>query len=156
VLLDDQCTSERHHHQHAEDAAGEGEHRDLQVIEIAGALRHQEDERRDGEHDAAGHGLAGRPDGLDDVVFEDRRTAELLQYGNGQDGDGNRCGNGQPGAQAEIDRRGAEDDTEQRTDQDRLDGEFRRRLCRRNVWLECPGMRRFGRICGQLGHRARW
>ena len=37
VLFDDQRTTQRDHHQHAEDAARDRQHRDLEVIEIRGA-----------------------------------------------------------------------------------------------------------------------
>ena len=116
VLLDDQRAPQRHHHQHAEDAAGKGEHRDLAVVEVAGPVRRQEDQRRDREHDAAGHRLAGRPDRLDDVVFEDRRAAEPLQHRDRQHGDRDRGADGQAGAQAEVDRGRAEEQPEQRAD----------------------------------------
>ena len=34
VFLDDQRAAQRHHHQHAEDAAGKRQHRDLRVVEV--------------------------------------------------------------------------------------------------------------------------
>ena len=95
VLLDDQRAPQRHHHQHAEDAAGEGQHRDLEVVEVAGAVRRQEDQRRNREDDAAGDRFAGRSDRLHDVVFEDRRAAEPLQHRDGQHGDRDRRADGE-------------------------------------------------------------
>ena len=114
VLLDDQRAAQRHHHQHAEDAAGEGQHRDLEVVEVAGAVRHQEDQRRDREDDAAGDRFARRSDRLDDVVLEDRRAAELLEHRDREHRDRDRGADRQPGAQPEIDRRGAEEEPEER------------------------------------------
>ena len=114
VLLDDQRAAQRHHHQHAEDAAGEGQHRDLEVVEVARAVGRQEDQRRDGEDDAAGDRFAGRSDRLDDVVLENRRAAELLQHRDREHGDRDRRADRQAGAQPEIDGRGAEQQPEQR------------------------------------------
>ena len=45
VLLHDERAPERHHHQDAQDAAGEGEHRDLEVVEVARAALAEEDQR---------------------------------------------------------------------------------------------------------------
>ena len=46
------------------------------VVEIGGTVRGEKDQRRDSEDHAAGHRLAGRSNGLDDVVFEDGRATE--------------------------------------------------------------------------------
>ena len=46
VLLDDQRAAQRHHHQHAENAAGKREQEDLRVVEVGRAVRHQKDQRR--------------------------------------------------------------------------------------------------------------
>src|SRR4030095_3590737 len=51
--------SERHHHQHTQNAARERQHRDLRVIEIARTVRHQEEQRRDLEHHAPGEMSSG-------------------------------------------------------------------------------------------------
>ena len=40
-LLDDQGAAQRHHHQHAKNAAGKRQHQDLRVVEIAGAVGHR-------------------------------------------------------------------------------------------------------------------
>ena len=100
VLLDDERAPQRHHHQDAEDAAGEGEHRDLEVVEIARTALAEEDQRRDREDHAGGDRLARRADRLDDVVLEDRRAAEALQHRDGEHRDGNRGADRQAGAQA--------------------------------------------------------
>ena len=78
VLLHDQRAPQRHHHQHAEDAAGQRQHRDLEVVEVAGAAG-EENQRRHREDDAAGDRFAGRPDRLDDVVLENGRSAERFR-----------------------------------------------------------------------------
>ena len=106
-------------------SAGEGAERDLQISEVAGAVREEEEEGREGEDDAGRNRLAGGPDGLDDVVLEDRRAAQLLEYRDGQDRDRDRRADRQPGPQAEIYGRRAEDQSEQRAEDDGLDRELR-------------------------------
>jgi hypothetical protein len=124
MLLDDERSTQRNHHQHAEDAAGEGEHRDLEVVEVLLAAGAEEDQRRDREDDAGRHRLASRSDRLDDVVLQDGRTAEPLQDRDRQHRDRNRCTDGQTGAKAEIDRRSTEQQAEQRPENDRLGREL--------------------------------
>ena len=154
VLLDDERAAQRHHHQHAEDAAGEGEHRDLEVVEVGRAVRRQEDQRRDREDDAAGDRFAGRSDRLDDVVLENRRAAELLQHRDREHGDRNRRADRQAGAQAEIHRRRAEEQAEEHADDDRLGGELGGRLGRGDVGLKAGRRGRRSRRWGGVGHRA--
>ena len=103
VLLHDQRAPQRHHHQHAEDAAREGEQRDLEVVEVGRPARRQEDERGNREHDAAGHRLAGRSDRLHDVVLEDGRPAEPLEHRDREHRDRDRRADGEAGAQPEVD-----------------------------------------------------
>ena len=86
-----------------------------------------------------GDRFAGRPDRLHDVVLEDRRAAEPLEHRDREHGDRDRRADRQAGAQAEVDRRGAEDQSEQHAEQHRLGGEFRRRLGRRHERLEGGG-----------------
>ena len=125
VLLDDQRAPQRHHHQHAEQAAGEREHGDLQIVEVIGAVRGEENQCRQREHDAGGQRFACRADRLDDVVLEDRGAAEALEHRDGEHRDRNRGADGEPRPQAQIDRRGAEDQAEDGADHDGLDGELR-------------------------------
>jgi hypothetical protein len=54
MLLHDERTAQRDHHQYAKDAAGEREHRDLDVVEIAGTVGHQENQRGNREDDTTG------------------------------------------------------------------------------------------------------
>ncbi len=136
VLLDDEGPAQRHHHQHAEDPPGEGEHRDLEIREERLAAFAEEEQRRDREDDTRGHRLAGRSDRLDDVVLEDGRAAEALEDRDGQDGDGNGGTHGQPGAKPQVDRGRAEDQAEERTEQDGPGRELRRGLGCRHVGLE--------------------
>ena len=136
VLLDDERAAQRHHHQDAQDAAGEGQHQDLEIAEVAGAVRRQEDQRRDREDDAAGDRLAGGSDRLDDVVLEDGRAAQLLQHRDGEHGDRDRGADRQAGPQAQVDGRGPEDQAEQHAQDDGLGRELRRRLAGRHVGLK--------------------
>ena len=154
MLFHDERAPERHHHQDPQDASGEGEHRDLEVVEVARAPLPEEDQRGDGEDHAGGHRLAGRPDGLDDVVFEDRGAAEPLQHRDRQHRDRDGRADREAGTQAEVDGRGAEDQPERRAEDDGLGREFSRRLRGRNIGLECrAGLGGNSRTCGSVGHR---
>ena len=95
VFLDDEGATERHHHQHAEDAPGKREERDLEVVEERLTAFAEEDQRRDGEDDAGGHRLARGADRLHDVVLENRGSAQTLEHGDREHGDRNRGTDGQ-------------------------------------------------------------
>ena len=135
VLLDDQRPPQRDHEQHAEDAADQREGEDVEVVEVRLAVR-EEDERRDGESDAGGDRLAGRADRLHDVVLEDGRLADVLEDADRQHRDRDRGRDGQAGGERQVDRRRAEDQPEDRSQKDRLEGELRHHRRRRNVGLE--------------------
>ena len=90
------------------------------------------------------------------VRDQDRRDAEPQDERTGQDAEA--------GAQPEVDGRSAEDQSEYRTDQDRLERELRRRLGRRHKRLKGGrrGRRRSGshmapdismRFFGTISHR---
>ena len=143
VLLDDQRAAQRHHHEDAQNPARERQHHDLQVAEVVGTVGHEEDQRRDRKDHTARDRFTGRPDRLDDVVFENGGAAEPLQHRNRQDGDWNGGANRQSGAQPQVHGGGAEEQAEENAEHDRLGGEFRRRLRRRHV--RAP-----------LSHGARW
>src|SRR5437868_1867852 len=68
-----------------------------------------------------------------DVVFEDSRAAERPQDADREHRDGNRGGNGEPGAQADIHADRPKKQAKQRTEDHRADGEFPRALFRRDV-----------------------
>ena len=84
----------------------------------------EEDQRRQGEDDAGGDGLAGVAGGLDDVVFEDAGAAEGAEDGDGEDGDRNGGGDGETGAEADVDGDGAEEDAEDGAEEEGADGEL--------------------------------
>ncbi len=86
----------------------------------------QEDQRRQGEDDARGDGLAGVAGGLDNDVLQNRSPAKGAQNADGEHRDGNRGGHRKPGAQAHIDRDGAEDDAEEGAQQNGAEGKLRR------------------------------
>jgi hypothetical protein len=119
MFLHDQCAAERHHHQDAENAAGKGEHRDLHVVEIPWTVGCQEDQRGDGEHDAARNRLTSGSDRLDDVVFQNRGAAKFLEHGDRQHGDRNRRAHREACAQTEIHGGRAEQQAEERPENDR-------------------------------------
>ena len=148
VFLHDERPAERHHHEHAQNAAGEGQHRNLVVVEVRRAVRREEDQRGNREHDAARDRLAGGADGLHDVVFENRRSAEFLQHRNRQHRDRNRRADGQAGTKPEVDRRCAEDQAENRADHDCFQGEFRGGLRGGNIGLKAWRRRDGGHMRG--------
>ncbi len=108
VLLHDERAPQRHHEEHAKIAADQRQHEDARVFEIEA----EKDERGQGEDDARGDGLAGVAGGLDDDAFQDRDLALAAQKADGDDRDGDGGGDGESGAQAYIDRDGAEDEAE--------------------------------------------
>ena len=121
VFLDDELPAQRNHEQHADPPADERQQEDARVFE----RKAHEDQRRQREDGAGGDRLAGRPGGLHDVVLEDRRLAEGAQEADAQDRDGDGGGDRQAGAQADIDRDGAEDDPEDRAEEHGLERELR-------------------------------
>ena len=104
VLLDDQGASQRHHHQHAENATCKRQQQDLRVIEISRAVWEEEDQRGHGKNHAAGHRFARRANRLDDVVLEDRRAAEFFQDRDRQHRDRDRRADGEAGTKAQVHR----------------------------------------------------
>ena len=142
VLLYDERAPQRHHHEDAEDAPREGQHRDLEIVEEVGAVRREEDQRRHGEDDTRGHRLAGRSNRLHDVVFENRRATEPFEHGNRQHGDRDRGAHRQARAQAEVDGGRSEEEAEHRADDDRFEREFGGRLGGRHVRLKHRRRRR--------------
>ncbi len=132
VLLHDELAAQRNHEKHAEPAADERQHEDARVLEIE-AEKHQRGQRED---DARGDGLAGVAGGLDDVVFEDGGAAEGAQNADGEHRDGNGCGDGEPGAQAHIDRDGAKDEAEETAQQKGAKSELGRMFFGRDKGLK--------------------
>ena len=79
----------------------------------------EDQDRRHRDADAEGDRLARRAGGLDDVVLEDRRVAsaepgEQPGYGDGNDRDRNRRAHREPDLQHQVERRGAEDEAQDR------------------------------------------
>ena len=156
MLFDDQHAAQRHHHQHAKDAAGDSEDGDLRVGEIRRSERQEEEHRWNREDDSRSERLTGGSNRLDDVVLEDRRAAKLLQYRNRKDGNRDRCADGQSCAQTEIRGGRTEDKPEQHTQDDGLAGEFRDHLRCRYVRLESSSFTGFLARCRHVRHGARW
>ena len=132
MLLHDELAAQRNHEEHAEPAADQREKEDARVFEIEA----EKDQRRQSEDDAGSDGLAGVARGLDDVVFKDRSAAKRAQHADGEHRDRNRCRDGEPGAQPDIDRDRAEKNPEERAQQQRAEGQLRPRLCGWNEWLK--------------------
>src|ERR1700722_5395050 len=113
VLLDDELAAQRNHEEDSEPAAHQGKKEDAPVFGVQREA--EEDQRRDGENSSGGDRFAGRAGGLDDIVFENGGAAEGAQDADGKDRDGNRSRDGETGAEADVNRNGAEENTEQRT-----------------------------------------
>ena len=111
VLLDDELTTQGNHEQHAEPSAEKRERENPPEGELGAEA--EKDERGNREHDAGGERFAGRASGLDDVVLEDCRTSKRAQDADGEYGDGNGCGDGEAGAQADVDAHRAKEQTKQ-------------------------------------------
>jgi len=122
--------------QRADDPAGDGQERNLPVIEVRRAVGQEEDQCRDREDHPGRQRLTRRADRLDDVVFEDRALPEELEHRDREHGDRNRRRHREARLEREVDRGGAEQDAEDRSEDDGLDRELRGRLRGGNVGLE--------------------
>ena len=133
VLAFDEQPAQRDHEQHAEQSAGERQQRHLED----GRIEVPQEQRRDGEDDAARHRARRRADGLRHVGFENAAAlagrGEHLVSGDGHDRDGNGGRDREPGAQSEVGVRGAEDDAEEDAGDVRLEGGLRQALLRRDI-----------------------
>ena len=114
VLLDDELAAKGNHEEDAEPAADQRQHEDAGVFEIEA----EKDQRREGEDDSRGDGLAGVAGGLDDVVFKNGAAAKGAQNADGEHGDGDGGGDREAGAEAHVDRDCAEDDAEDRSQEE--------------------------------------
>jgi hypothetical protein len=124
VLFNDELAAEWNHEEDAQPASEEGESEDAGGLEIEA----EEDQRRKGEDDARGDGLAGVAGGLDDVVFEDGGSSEGAQDRDGEHRDRNGGGDGESRTKADIDRDSAEENPEDSSEEERADGELRTRV----------------------------
>jgi len=149
VLLHDEGPTERDHHEHAEQAAEDGDERDADVLEIVA----ENEQRGHGDAYAEGNRLTGGARGLDDVIFEDRgaaakERAEHAEKRDREDGDGDGGRDGQANLEDKVEGRSAENDAEDGAADDGGPGEFGRRLVGGDVGL--VGRRRVG--AGRLWH----
>ena len=122
MLFDDELAAQRNHEQHAEPSAEERQRKNPPERELRAEAK--KDQRGNREHDAGGERFAGGAGGLHDVVFENRRAAKRAQDADGENGDGDRSGDGEPGAQADVDADRAEQQTKQRAEDDRAERKF--------------------------------
>jgi len=121
VGVDDECAAQRDREHHAEDAAGRGDARGHQIGESLPPADH--DETGQDEDDRRQRSRRGG-DGLDDIVFEDRRAGQVAQHRHRDDGGRNRCREGQPDLQPEVHVRRGEQQRDQPAENDTADGEF--------------------------------
>ena len=82
-----------------------------------------DDQARQDENDG-GERARGRRNGLDDVVFEDRRVPNQTENRHRDDGRRDRRGEGEPDSQTEIDVRGGEDRGDQDAEHQPPDRQF--------------------------------
>ena len=129
------------HEEHAEPSAEQSKEKDAPVFGVERVA--EENQRGHGEDHARGKRFAGRAGGLDDVVFENGGAAEGAQDADGKNRDGNGCGDGEPGAKADVDGDGAEKNAEERAEDYGAKGEFPRGLFGADEGLEF-GRRRGG------------
>src|SRR5258708_25510484 len=61
---------------------------------------------------------------MDDIVFEDGGTAEGAKNADGKHGNGDRSGNREPGAQADVHGHRAEEQSEESAEDHRANGKF--------------------------------
>ncbi len=132
VLAHDEIAAQRDHEQHAEPAAREGDPHDAPVAR----LEPEEHEGGEREHDACRDRLAGAPCRLDDVVFQDRRTAQGLENHDRKNGDRDRRRYREANLQGEVDGDRAEEQAEENAHKDCAWRELRRGLIRGDVRLE--------------------
>jgi hypothetical protein len=143
VLFDDQRPAQRNHHEDAHQAARDRQDRDARDVEI---VAHQQN-RGDREDDPRRDRVRRRAGGLDDVVFEDGGAAEPAEDRDRENGNRDRCADGEPDLQREVHVRGTEDQPEHDSQHDGANSQLGRRLGCRDVGLVgCA--RDGGRRCG--------
>ena len=158
VLFDDELAAKRNHEENAEPSAEESEREDAGRFEIEA----KEDESGKCEDDTGRDGLASVAGALNDVVFEDAGFAERSQDGDGQNRDGNGCGDRETSTETDIYGDSTEENAEDCPEDERSCREFRAGFCSGDEGFE--GW--FGR-CGcchdraspalvKLGFRLRW
>jgi hypothetical protein len=123
--VDDQSAAQGDREHHAEDAA-DGGHGDRGPVGEAGppADHHQAGQHEDDRRQRARR----RSNGLDDIVLEDVRIREQAQHRHRDDRGGNRGGESQAGAKAEIDVGGSEDDGDGAAENDRAQRQLAHRV----------------------------
>src|SRR5260370_8903 len=122
VFLDDKLAADGNHEENTEPATEKSEWKDARKRKVGAEA--QKDERGKREHDTGGERFASRAGGLENVVFKDGGAAKWAKDADGEDRNGDRSGNGETGAQADVDRHGAEKQPEERAENYRANGEF--------------------------------
>ena len=124
MLLDDQGTPQRNHHQDAQQAADDRDHCHLAHGQV---VAHQQNggERK---HDPRRDGLTGRAGGLHDVVLQDRGFAQGPEERDRQYRNRNRGGDGEPDLEGQVDARRREHHTQDRAENHRADRQLGRGL----------------------------
>ncbi len=121
VGLDHEGAAQGHGEHHAEDPARRGDARGGEPRKaLPPADHHQTGQHEDDRRQGAGRGS----DGLDDVVLQDRGAGQAPQDRHGDDGGGNRGGEGQADLEAEIDVGGGEDQRDRAAEGDAAQRQF--------------------------------
>ncbi len=150
MFFDDQLAADGHHEQNAQASAEKSQREDAPESELF--AKAEKDQRGDSEHDPCSERFARGAGGLHDVVFKNGGAAEGAKNADGQNRDGNRRGDSQSCAEADIYRDRAEKESEQRAENDGPDGKFRQRFFGGNVGAKFAGRR--GGTPGTIGHKS--
>ena len=95
VFFHDKLAAQRNHEEYAEPSAEKRKRKNTPEGEFGAEA--EKDQRGNGEHHTGGERFSRGAGGLHDVVFEDSRAAERAQDADGENGDGNRGGDGEAG-----------------------------------------------------------
>ena len=111
MLLDDEGTPKRDHHENAQQTAKDGHEHDAGDLEIES----EDHDRGHGDTETEGDRFTGRARCLHDVIFQDGGVShpefrKEPEEGDGDDRDRNRGADREPDLEDKIERRGAKDD----------------------------------------------
>ncbi len=150
MFFDDQLTANGNHEQHAQPSAEKSKREDTPESELF--AKAEKDQRRDSEHDPCSERFARGAGGLHDVVFKNGGATEGAKNTDGENRDGDGCGDREACAEADIHRDRTEKESEQRAENDGANCEFRQRFFGGNVRAEFAGRR--GGTPGTIGHKS--
>ena len=138
VLLHDEGLAQGHHEDDAQDAAHQGNQSQRHHAgHVDDAVLGPQEQGRQGENSACGHGLTGGADGLDQVVLQNGIPAQdHPDDTHGDHGCGDGCGNGHTYLQTQVGVGRAEHDGQHDADEDGRHRKFRYHTVCRYVRLK--------------------